>query len=341
MKRIFVDPAYPVYENNKLFDKSDLILNRDDTLLPYINLREDFKKINIEILTYDLIKNFKPSEIIGDGYISFGNIRDLQYIKESGLRLLAFYIQEPPLIVEKPYKQLPYLTQYFEKVFTHNTTGDCFSLLGVEQSKLNIGYWPQPYTDIVEKYWSNSNRKKAIILISGNHKPIRFPDKELYSHRIAWAVKLNKYMEVALYGRGWNKLLSLSSWWLPFLINFFNIQKIYQGPCQSKLEVMMQYDFALCFENIVMSGYITEKIFDCFYSGTIPVYRGGNDITDHIPKNCFIDVRNFRDAEELSSYLLKMTDTEKQCFREEARAFVKGPEGKKYYCMKDSLDWFL
>ena len=56
-----------------------------------------------------------------------------------------------------------------------------------------------------------------------------------------------------------------------------------------------------------MSGYITEKIFDSFMSGCIPVYWGANDILDYIPDGCFIDRRNFKDTAEVHQYLLSIT----------------------------------
>ena len=51
------------------------------------------------------------------------------------------------------------------------------------------------------------------------------------------------------------------------------------------------------------NGYITEKIFDCFFAGCVPVYWGAEDITDYIPKDIFIDFRKFKDFEQLDNYL--------------------------------------
>jgi len=70
--------------------------------------------------------------------------------------------------------------------------------------------------------------------------------------------------------------------------------KIYRGACESKYQVMAEYDFVLCLENMQMNGYVTEKIFDCFYSGAIPIYYGAPDIHAYIPKECMIDAREYR-----------------------------------------------
>jgi hypothetical protein len=62
-----------------------------------------------------------------------------------------------------------------------------------------------------------------------------------------------------------------------------------------------KYKFSICYENARDTpGYITEKIFDCFFAGCVPIYWGANNITDHIPKECFIDKRDFEDYKVLA-----------------------------------------
>ena len=48
---------------------------------------------------------------------------------------------------------------------------------------------------------------------------------------------------------------------------------------------------------------ISEKIFDCFYSGTIPIYLGDPNISDTIPSDTFIDYRDFSNINDLLKYL--------------------------------------
>ena len=40
-------------------------------------------------------------------------------------------------------------------------------------------------------------------------------------------------------------------------------------------------------------GYMTEKIWDSFKAKTVPVYWGASNIEEYVPKNCFIDYRDF------------------------------------------------
>lgn len=57
-----------------------------------------------------------------------------------------------------------------------------------------------------------------------------------------------------------------------------------------------------------MPGYVTEKIFDSFISGCVPIYWGAPNITDYVPKSCFIDRTDFRSHEDLYVYLSTMSE---------------------------------
>jgi hypothetical protein len=88
----------------------------------------------------------------------------------------------------------------------------------------------------------------------------------------------------------------------------------YCGSAADKRETMSQYRYALCLENnnhpLWSTGYVTEKIFDCFYAFSVPVYLGAPDVEKNIPPECFIDLRNFPSLAELDEYLLRMSDEE-------------------------------
>lgn len=62
------------------------------------------------------------------------------------------------------------------------------------------------------------------------------------------------------------------------------IQRLRPASVEDKLGTLRHFRFALCFENCVFPGYVTEKVFDCFLSGCVPIYLGAPDITDFIPK---------------------------------------------------------
>lgn len=80
-----------------------------------------------------------------------------------------------------------------------------------------------------------------------------------------------------------------------------------------KIETLQKYRFCICFENTIgLKGYITEKIFSCFAAGCIPIYWGAENIEDYIPKDCFIDYRDFESHEQLYQFLVNMSSARHQ-----------------------------
>lgn len=79
--------------------------------------------------------------------------------------------------------------------------------------------------------------------------------------RLQWVDRLRNHLD--LYGRGFNEI---------------NLKE--QGLCD--------YMFSVAIENGQYESYFTEKILDCFATGTIPVYLGAPDIGDYFNKDGII-----------------------------------------------------
>lgn len=58
------------------------------------------------------------------------------------------------------------------------------------------------------------------------------------------------------------------------------------------LSILNSYKFVICFENSYSNGYITEKIFNCFFAKTIPLYSGSPIISRFFDANAFIELNN-------------------------------------------------
>jgi len=70
--------------------------------------------------------------------------------------------------------------------------------------------------------------------------------------------------------------------------------------------------FIMAFENKIKNGYITEKIVNAFYSGTIPVYWGSENIGDFFNKKAFINVNDFESIEKCIDYIFNLTDIDRE-----------------------------
>lgn len=328
---IYIDPPSPAYYGNKLFDLSDPVLNRDDSLVPYAQVRENCRLAGMPVHTADLLPGPEGGTF---DYYSLGVMENFRSLAQRpDIRLQAFVIFEPPVVEPRLYLALPELTAAFKEVYVHNTVGDGYSLEGVDTTKLRKLYWPQPRQDVIEQWWSRIDRQNRIVVINGNHVPRNVPN-ELYSKRIEAMVELASLGAVDLYGRGWKKLKARTSFWWPFISRRRQLLSIYQGACESKYEVLSQYNFCLCLENMVMQGYVTEKIFDCFYAGTIPLYLGASDIEHLIPKDAYIDCRDYPSWKEVFRSISAMSGEKIQRMREHGRSFIRSDKGRMY---QDSL----
>ena len=340
---ILVDPPYKAYYGDAFFDNGNPILNRDGSLEANARLREKLANEGKEIHTADFFQqgaNEKTASL-SYKYYSFGMLGNFEkWADLQNVSLEAFLIMEPPVVAPQLYRALPKLTKYFKRVYVHNTHGDGYSLKGVDVSKLHKLCYPMPYPDVIEPLWERLNRLQRIVVINSNHNPLLFSlrgmsfkalGKELYSKRIEAMCSLEKQGIVDLYGRRWQEWWLPFSMWPPYWKNRRTLMDIYRGSCKSKYEVLSQYKFSLCFENMTMEGYVTEKIIDCFYAGTIPLYLGAKNIQSLIPGDAYIDCSQFESWEKLWDAVNKLSDDEIVAMKSAGRHFLKSPAGLHYY----------
>ncbi|PCI93742.1 hypothetical protein COB11_04800, partial [Candidatus Aerophobetes bacterium] len=98
-----------------------------------------------------------------------------------------------------------------------------------------------------------------------------------------------------LYGRGWDNLKL----------------KCYKGNAPFKSETLQKYRFNFCLENNAFNkGYISEKIFDAFQAGAIPIYKGPPNTSKYIPSNCYIDYNKYGSLEKLDRFIQDFTEAD-------------------------------
>jgi len=331
---VFIDPSYPDFLEDGLFKSDDPFLNRDNQLLPFVRLKQALEARGIPVHTADRLKNGSVCAYVNH-YWSLG-LTDYQLLRgRADVRLRGFIILEPSLVAPQLYAALPQFTRDFERVFLHNTVGDGYSLRGVDRRKLEKVFVPQPYSDIVESAWQRTDRTNKLVMIAGVHNPRR-STPEFYSARIEAVGRLDPLSAIDLYGRGWDR------WWTrhaatPAYWRYLRqIRASYRGPVSSKIDTLSRYRISLCFENMPMLGYVTEKIFDCLYAGTVPIYLGAKNISDLIPSEVYVDMRDFESDNYAAmwNHVSTMPDSEWKRRRDAGREFLRSANGLQYY---DSL----
>ncbi|WP_114639597.1 glycosyltransferase family 10 domain-containing protein [Polynucleobacter necessarius] len=312
------------YQPDRVKNASFEEIDRHHTYNPTFTnrlLRAEFLKRGIELNNPDVNKGRD---------IAFSIFHDGQMLEPvSGRKYL--------IATENPYicplnRDLHYL-KTFNRVFSWNT--DLAALPNVShvfipnqiQSKATPSFIDRPiFSSII-------NANKA------------FPpglDNDLYKERInviRWYEK-NAPEYFSLYGLGWNKpapaftasekierrlkrVASQLFGYKPF--------PSYAGEVVDKETVYRKTKFAYCFENVAnLPDYISEKIFDCFFAGCVPVYWGSNTVDQHIPKECFINRRDFKNTEEVHRYLLNINEQRYSQYQDHIRTFLLSPKAMEF-----------
>ncbi len=145
--------------------------------------------------------------------------------------------------------------------------------------------------------------------------------RELYADRLAAIRYFSQYEGFHLYGYGWDQPVHRASRATQAAVRRANRGAIAPG-LRAKRAVLSRYRFAICFENTIFRGYLTEKIFDCLLAGCIPIYWGDPTVTEQIPPACLIDYRQFGDLAELDRYLQQLRPDAAQRYLDAAADFL-------------------
>jgi len=320
MKMLFANYYQPNRVNNASFEEID----RHHTYNPtYTNrlLRSEFLKHGIELNNADVNQGRK---------IAFSILHDGQLLNS---------IPGPKYLIatENPYicplnQDIEYLKN-FDGVFTWNT--DLAHLP-------NVSHLFIPNQIQQNRFPTFSERSIFACIINANKGFPRHLENNLYKERLAvirWYEK-NAPHYFSLFGLGWGKPEPAFTFsekirrrFKRLATQMFSYKPFpsYAGEVEDKLSIYRKTKFAYCYENVAnLPDYISEKIFDCFFGGCVPIYWGSNTIQMHIPSNCFIDRRNFKSTEEVHKYLLKITEDEYTQYQENIYQYLISPKAKEF-----------
>lgn len=313
-----------IINSDRSFNKNELFSHDDqfNLLYPFFKLKNVLHKKNIDINTSDI----SPPE---SSDIVFFNEAPKERVDVSKIKSQNSYLilLECEIIRKNNYNEN--FHKYFKKVLTWDDD------LITKNPDL---YIKSNFTQSLKKITS-TKKTKLLCCISANKK-VDHPN-ELYSRRlniIRWLEK-NDPSNFDLYGYGWGHYKFSSNGFLRPL-NFFTkflpnarFRRSWKGSVQNKIEILSNYKFNICLENAYgYNGYITEKIFDSFRAGTIPIYLGCPNISKHIPDNCYIDLRRYRDFSDCYDYIKSMNEEEYDNYQTNISNFL---DSKKAYFFSD------
>jgi len=314
------------YAGNRLFDMNDKISNRDNCLYSFYVLKSKLNQHGFDLATQD-IHHPDASDIV------IYNEMPQQMPRKEDINKSYLLINESEVIKSDNWDLNNH--KYFKKIFTWNDT----IIDNIKYFKFNL---PQQFPAKINK---NFGKKRKLCTLIAGMKRAKHPH-EIYTKRleaIRWFEK-NHPKDFDLYGIGWDGYKVISRKWsriinskAPYLAKFIPLRfPSFRGYIEAKRPVLEQYKFAICYENARdIPGYITEKIFDCFFAGCVPVYWGANNVTDHIPAECFIDKRKFESYEALYNYMTRMSDEDYLLHINAIESFIMSEKAYKF-----SADYF-
>lgn len=334
---IYIDPFSYIFLSNKLFIE-DPSYNPpyDIEVLSYFKKYCLERNINLNTIDFwsedkktseDIYVSLEHKDLFRKIYWRFKN-RNYQIFKLNDFKKRILFQSEPPTVLPEVYGNINSLFKIYDKAYFSCKLND---------PRCHYFHIPQPYNKIFAEYWENSDRKFLVminknkkkrlsrqLLILANRKRLPF-QRELLGDRIEIIEFFSRTREIDLYGVDWNKYPPFPYWFYKSAL-----QKVYHGKVKSKHQKLSEYNFAIAFENNIGQGFIGEAIFDCFYVGTVPIYLGAPDIQEYIPKECFIDMRDFKDYEELRLFLKSLKKSQIQSYKENARQFLESEQYKPF-----------
>ncbi|WP_265943731.1 glycosyltransferase family 10 domain-containing protein [Dechloromonas sp. A34] len=269
----------------------------DGLTQPWIALRDEFRLVGCALRTSDSLNGITPDfEIHLDARKVRGSIPTFAVLAECRF-------------IHPPNANLKYLRHY-RRLFTWNPEL-------VERGAATKIQLAHPMGGSrVDGY---SRRDQFVVLIAANKAlPIWKPSLDLYSERVLAIRWFERHApsDFALYGFGWGKSARLPTrlggavhrleGLLPGNRCHF---PSWRGALHAKREVLEGARFSIVYENVRgLRGYITEKIFDAFCAGNVPIYWGAEDIAEYIPEACFIDRRKFSSCGDLYEFIRHMPE---------------------------------
>jgi alpha(1,3/1,4) fucosyltransferase len=289
--------------------------------VPYTMLRDRFALYGVELHTADLVPE---RERLFELHINAQH-------RLSGRPAYA-YLYEDPLI--RPVNgRRQHLLQY-RKLFTSNED----LVDGARFVKLD---YPNDLRMQSTAPWVD--RPLGCVLIAANKALARPNPRNLHHRRVAIARAFEAHAPelFTLYGRGWGqpptrpgiagRLLKRVNEWRSRVRAAAPAFPSWRGQVHAKGEVLARARFAIAFENVQGSpGYITEKIFDCFVHGCVPVYLGTPGAADCIPAGCYVDARAFASDLALIDYLRGVDEPRFAAYQAAIAAYLASPEAQRF-----------
>jgi hypothetical protein len=331
------------FYENRVFDPRAIARMRgtlEPMATPWVGVHAAAVRRGIRLITADRVQaeGIDPREVL---LIAYDWTPDAERLLKQGARAAALVSFEPPVIAWWLYYHLEQVSARFPHTFLFEGARERVSPL----TWFHPLYFPQPCPPPrpTGLPWSsrgflvmiNSNkafpragdlgrwfdRPREVSLkrtIAGlRYRPVA---RERYRARLRAIEAFAQNKDFDLFGEGWQTRHPAVEPKVHAVV-----QHAYQGAVDDKLKLLASYRFALVFENTRFPGYISEKLFDCFFARCVPIYSGAPDVAQYVPPAAFIDVRQFPSFPELERFLRRVSEEDARRYIDAAHSFLVSP----------------
>lgn len=332
------------FYGNRVFDV-DAVASMRPSLTPmatpWLRVHALGLQRGLRLVTADRVaaEGIDPRQVL---LIAYDWTPDAERLLDAGARAAALVSFEPPVIAWSLYANLPRISARFPHTFLFEGARD---QVAVGVTRFHPLSFPQPCPPPrpTGEAW---NRRRFMVMINSNKALPRATDlprwldrprevsvrrtlasvryraiaRDRYGARLRAIRAFSELDDFDLYGEGWETPH-------PAVTSELSAAavRVYRGSVDDKLSLLAKYRFALAFENSRYPGYITEKLFDCFFARCIPIYSGAPDVALYVPPSTFIDVRQFASYAELERFLRALTEEDARRYLDAAYAFLLSP----------------
>ena len=326
---IIVDIQDEIFQNNNLFNK--LLWGRYIGTELWGRLYDLCEINNIEIITADYALN-NYHDLSGCSLISIEITCRTEILIKKGVKPKILISGESPIFAWEFFVNLNKHGALFESLMLPKGVVNFAPKLAskIQQTSFPI---PKKICSKIQNYDEWKTRARACVIISNRvWRPRGFKHlqqilktpviaKSLYEKRNKAIITLSKTGLVELYGRGWGNYVLGGN-----VINYYKLKRLWKGELDIKDSGMAGYKFAICYENTDFPGYVTEKIFDSLAAGTIPIYYGSDYIKEILPKELYIDVKEFNSIHDVGEYINTFSADNYRVFHDTLIHFCKSKE---------------
>lgn len=340
---IVFNTATPQFLENRIFDRN--YAARFPGGLAFALLYEEAIRRGWQMVTADL---FLASPLQAGSTVCLSDMFTpyTNRLLEHGVIPAVILSGESPNVAWDFYHNLERYTRDYRHAFLFRGAGERVRL----HTQVHSLYWPNASRSVIyDLKWSE---RELLVMVASDkqrfsvspHMPLPslrslvrqlkwvwlqwidplFRFEDLYQKRLDAICYFSDRPGFQLYGTGWDKPGRMSK-------VLQAAKRVNATRVDDKLKAMSGFRFALCFENCVFPGYVTEKIFDCFFVGCIPVYWGAPDITDFVPSETFVDARKFGCWVDLDRYMREMSEREVERLHSSASDFLASDAFAKFH----------